>query len=172
MSFDNLIDLYTSSDIAMITPVRDGMNLVAKEYVSTRILKKGVLILSEMAGASQEMNEAILVNPNDLNLLANSIKKAVEMSDSEQITRNSILQKRLKRYNVHKWANDFMNSLIKTENEVDSVKSVSIGVKEHSIIISNFKNATNKLLFFDYDGTLVDFNINPDLAVPSKKILR
>tara|TARA_B100001059_G_scaffold20577_1_gene16700 strand:+ start:1024 stop:3225 length:2202 start_codon:yes stop_codon:yes gene_type:complete len=172
MSFNNLIDLYRSSDVAMITPVRDGMNLVAKEYISTRIFKKGVLILSEMAGASQEMNEAILVNPNDLNLLANSIKKAVEMPVSEQITRNSILQKRLKRYNVHKWANDFMNSLIKTENEVHSVKSVSIGVKEHSKIISDFKKATNKLLFFDYDGTLVDFNINPDLAVPSKKILR
>ena len=148
MSFDNLIDLYTSSDIAMITPVRDGMNLVAKEYVSTRIFKKGVLILSEMAGASQEMNEAILVNPNDLNSLANSIKKALEMPINEQIKRNNILQKRLKRYNVHKWANDFMSSLIKTEIQVDSIKSVIIGVKENKKIISSFKNANNRLLFF------------------------
>ena len=172
MSFDNLIDLYTSSDIAMITPVRDGMNLVAKEYVSTRIFKKGVLILSEMAGASQEMNEAILVNPNDLNSLANSIKTALEMPINEQIKRNNILQKRLKRYNVHKWANDFMSSLIKTEIQVDSMKSVIIGVKENKKIISSFKNANNRLLFFDYDGTLVDFNINPELAKPSNKILK
>ena len=172
MSFDNLIDLYTSSDIAMITPVRDGMNLVAKEYVSTRTSKKGVLILSEMAGASQEMNEAILVNPSDLNALADSIKKAVEMPDEEQIKRNNTLQKRLKRYNVHKWANDFMSSLIKTENQMDSVKSTIIGAKENKKIISSFKNANNRLLFFDYDGTLVDFNTNPELAIPGKEILK
>jgi len=172
MSFDNLIDLYTSSDIAMITPVRDGMNLVAKEYVSTRIFKKGVLILSEMAGASQEMNEAILVNPNDLNSLANSIKKAVEMPINDQITRNNILQKRLKRYNIHKWANDFMSSLLKTEIQSDSIKSIVIGIKENKKIVSSFKNAKNRLLFFDYDGTLVDFNINPALAKPSNKILK
>jgi trehalose 6-phosphate synthase/phosphatase len=172
MSFENLIDLYTSSDIAMITPVRDGMNLVAKEYISTRIAKKGVLILSEMAGASQEMNEAILVNPSDLNALANSIKKAVEMPAEEQAKRNNVLQKRLKRYNVHKWANDFMGSLLKTEVQVESIKSTIIGVQEKKEVISSFKSANNRLLFFDYDGTLVDFNNNPDLAIPSKEILK
>ena len=64
MPFDKLIDLYISSDVALITPIRDGMNLVAKEYVATRTKKDGVLILSEMAGASLEMNEALLINPN------------------------------------------------------------------------------------------------------------
>ena len=59
MSFDELIDLYTISDIAMITPVRDGMNLVAKEFVATRVEGDGVLILSEMAGASKELYESI-----------------------------------------------------------------------------------------------------------------
>ena len=67
MSFDELIDLYTISDIAMITPVRDGMNLVAKEFVATRVKGDGVLILSEMAGASKELYESITVNPFDLN---------------------------------------------------------------------------------------------------------
>ena len=63
MDFHDLIDLYMLSDIAMISPLRDGMNLVAKEYVSTRINNDGVLILSEMAGASKELYEALLVNP-------------------------------------------------------------------------------------------------------------
>ena len=66
MAFDDLIDLYMTSDIAMITPVRDGMNLVAKEFVATRVKGDGVLILSEMAGASKVLYEAITVNPFDL----------------------------------------------------------------------------------------------------------
>ena len=79
MSFDELIDLYTISDIAMITPVRDGMNLVAKEFVATRVEGDGVLILSEMAGASKELYESITVNPFDLNKMSDMILKAIKM---------------------------------------------------------------------------------------------
>ena len=92
MNFDDLIDLYMSSDIAMITPVRDGMNLVAKEFVATRIDKKGVLILSEMAGASKELYDSVTINPFDLNSMADSINKAINMSIEEQIRRNTTIQ--------------------------------------------------------------------------------
>src|SRR5690606_25425820 len=111
LPFENLIDLYTSSDIALITPVRDGMNLVAKEYVATRTNKDGVLILSEMAGASKEMNEALLINPYNFAGIANTLKKALEMSVDEQQKRMTILQKRLQRYTVDKWAQEFMKSI-------------------------------------------------------------
>ena len=84
MSFDDLIDLYMMSDIAMITPVRDGMNLVAKEFIATRIDSDGVLILSEMAGASKELYEAVTVNPFDLNGMAKGILKAIKMPIDEQ----------------------------------------------------------------------------------------
>ena len=84
MAFDDLIDLYMTSDIAMITPVRDGMNLVAKEFVATRVKGDGVLILSEMAGASKELYESVLVNPFDLNQMADALLNAIKMPVDEQ----------------------------------------------------------------------------------------
>jgi trehalose 6-phosphate synthase/phosphatase len=102
LPFENLIDLYTSADVALITPMRDGMNLVAKEYVATRTNQDGVLILSELAGASKEMNEALLINPNSFEDFATALNRALTMPLAEQKTRMQILQKRLKRYNVEK----------------------------------------------------------------------
>ncbi|MGC9343384.1 MAG: trehalose-6-phosphate synthase, partial [Bacteroidales bacterium] len=74
MPFENLIELYTTADVALITPVRDGMNLVAKEYLATRTDGTGVLILGEMAGAYKELNEALIINPNDKDEIAENIK--------------------------------------------------------------------------------------------------
>src|SRR5690606_31570769 len=91
--------------------IRDGMNLVAKEYIATRTEGTGVLILSEMAGSANEMNESLLINPNDFEEIADAIDKAINMPIEEQQARISVLQKRLERYNVEKWANDFMTSL-------------------------------------------------------------
>ena len=126
MKFDDLIDLYMSSDIAMITPVRDGMNLVAKEFVATRIDKKGVLILSEMAGASKELYDSVTINPFDLNSMADSIYKALNMSLEEQIRRNTTMQKRLSRYNVEYWANAFFEALkTKSKDEIDLRTTIS-----------------------------------------------
>ena len=93
MAFDDLIDLYMTSDIAMITPVRDGMNLVAKEFVATRVKGDGVLILSEMAGASKELYESVLVNPFDLNQMADALLNAIKMPVDEQQKRNLRMQK-------------------------------------------------------------------------------
>ena len=92
-----------TSDIAMITPVRDGMNLVAKEFVATRVKGDGVLILSEMAGASKELYESILVNPFDLDQMADALLTAIQMPEEEQKKRNLRMQKRLQRYSVEHW---------------------------------------------------------------------
>ena len=97
MAFDDLIDLYMTSDIAMITPVRDGMNLVAKEFVATRVKGDGVLILSEMAETSKELYESILVNPFDLDQMADALLTAIQMPEEEQKKRNLRMQKRLQR---------------------------------------------------------------------------
>jgi len=113
MDFDDLIDLYMNSDIAMITPLRDGMNLVAKEFVSTRVNSDGVLILSEMAGASIELFDSVRVNPFDLDQMADGICEALEMSKKEQTRRMRTMQKRLSRYTVQRWAEDFMKKLSK-----------------------------------------------------------
>ena len=172
MPFDNLIDLYTSSQIALITPVRDGMNLVAKEYVATRVNQDGVLILSEMAGASKEMNEALLINPNNFEQLADTLKHAIEMPAEEQSKRIKILQKRLQRYSVEKWADEFMKSLNDTKKIGKTIVAKKMDKDHQATMISDFKKAKRKLLFLDYDGTLVGFKDNPQDAKPDDKLIQ
>ncbi|MGY0392785.1 bifunctional alpha,alpha-trehalose-phosphate synthase (UDP-forming)/trehalose-phosphatase [Bizionia sp. KMM 8389] len=170
LPFENLIDLYTSSDVALITPVRDGMNLVAKEYVATRTNLDGVLILSEMAGAAKEMNEAILINPNSFEDFVTALNKALNMPLDEQKSRMKILQKRLKRYDVEKWAKEFLEALKATNQLQEIVVSKKLNSKEELIIVENFKKAKNRLILLDYDGTLVGFKDNPQDAKPDKEL--
>ncbi|MGB5698904.1 bifunctional alpha,alpha-trehalose-phosphate synthase (UDP-forming)/trehalose-phosphatase [Muriicola sp.] len=166
MPFDNLIDLYTSCDIAWLTPIRDGMNLVAKEYIATRTDKTGVLILSEMAGSANEMNESLLINPNNFEQIADTIHRAIQMPEEEQKERNSVLQKRLERYNVEKWANDFMRSLTIQSDKDPTYVTRRLSVDLTNIIMSQYRKAKRRLLFLDYDGTLAGFKNDPQKAAP------
>jgi trehalose 6-phosphate synthase/phosphatase len=171
MDFDELIDLYSSADIAMITPIRDGMNLVAKEFVSTRINGDGVLILSELAGASKELFQALTVNPFDINSMSNTIHDAINMGIDEQKQRNFSMQKRIKRYTVKYWADEFISSL----NEISVVQEngvLKIDDKSSKIIKENYKKSSNKLILLDYDGTLVEFNEKPGRAIPDNETLK
>jgi trehalose 6-phosphate synthase/phosphatase len=172
LPFENLIDLYTSSDVALITPVRDGMNLVAKEYVATRTNQDGVLILSEMAGASKEMNEALLINPNSFEDFATALKRALTMPLEEQKSRMKVLQKRLKRYNVEKWAEEFLKSLDATNKMKEIFVSKKLSSKDIDGIISQYKNAKKRLVLLDYDGTLVGFKDNPQDAKPDNELFK
>lgn len=170
MPFEKLIDLYISSDVALITPIRDGMNLVAKEYVATRTNNDGVLILSEMAGASLEMNEALLINPNSFEDFAENLNHALTMPLKEQQKRMTFLQKRLKRYNVEKWAKEFLNSLENTKQIISTHNAKKmIGEYESNLIIDYHQNK-KRLLLLDYDGTLVGFKDNPQDAKPDEKL--
>ncbi|MCQ0111272.1 trehalose 6-phosphate synthase/phosphatase [Zhouia amylolytica] len=171
MPFDNLIDLYTSADVALITPLRDGMNLVAKEYIATRVNNDGVLILSEMAGASIEMSEALLINPTSYEEIADAIKKAIEMPVEEQKSRNHILQKRLARYSVEKWAEEFFKSLDATKTIREAIVAKKLGNGLKTKLISRFNDAKRRLLLLDYDGTLVGFKNNPQEAYPDNELL-
>ncbi len=171
MKFENLIDLYVSSDVAMITPLRDGMNLVAKEYLATRVENDGVLILSELAGSSKELPQALLVNPYDIEQLAQSIKTAIEMPLMEQKERNTISRKRIRRYDIDKWSSNFMNALNEVANKESSSQVQLVNTAVSSKITEEFKKAKNKLLLLDYDGTLVGFQENPNKAVPTEILL-
>jgi len=172
MPFDDLIDLYTSSHIALITPIRDGMNLVAKEYIATRINHDGVLILSEMAGAAKEMYEAILINPTNFEQIADSLKYALEMPAEEQKARVDILQERLARYNVEKWAAEFIKSLEATKNIVAVVVSKKMNERLQNKIILKFRKANKKILMLDYDGTLVGFKNSPKDTSPDAELFQ
>ena len=171
LDYNQLTGLYMAADAALITPVRDGMNLVAKEFVASRGDKRGVLILSETAGASVELGEALIVNPTDRQEIAESIKTALEMPSENQIERMDIMQKRIKNYDVVKWAEDFISQLLlyKKMQEKLKVKVITATVEEE--IISKYKAANKRLLLFDYDGTLSPIKSLPSQAVPSMELI-
>ncbi len=170
MPFDNLIDLYTSCDIALLTPRRDGMNLVAKEYIATRTDLSGVLILSEMAGAAHEMNEALIINPNNYDQIADALKQAYEMPLVEQKSRNRTIQKRLKRYGIKKWSSEFIKALEATKVNHISKKAKYLDERTKTYITEQLNNATNKILFLDFDGTLVNFQDDPEKVAPEQDV--
>lgn len=117
LPFVPLLALYTASDVALVTPLRDGMNLIAKEYVASRADGSGVLILSELAGAAKEMEEALIVNPNDIGEMADALKYALEMPVEEQRERNSAMQSRLRHYDVIRWADEFVRGVGRVRQE-------------------------------------------------------
>ena len=170
IELEESIELYNNADVALITPVRDGMNLVAKEYLACRHDNTGVLILSEMAGASKELGESIIVNPNNTEEVANAIFQALNMPKDEQIERNSVLRKRLKIYSEERWANDFIAGLedVKELQESNYTKKVSSGFRKK--LGAAYQEAKQRIIFLDYDGTLTGFHKDPQMAVPNEEL--
>lgn len=170
-NFDSLTVLYRNADVLIVTPIRDGMNLVVKEYIATRSDKKGVVIVSETAGVASELAEAIIVNPNNIAETAKSIKIALEMPVIEQIEKNSILHNRLKRYNVDYWANDFLEKLrnVKIKQEEHYVLRLTSNIIKK--MFKDYQKSTKRLFLLDYDGTLVDFCDKPEKAKPDAEVI-
>jgi trehalose 6-phosphate synthase/phosphatase len=167
---DDLIELYTAADIALIIPVRDGMSMVAKEFIASKYNARGVLILSETAGAIHEMNEALIVNPNNLEEIAEAIKQAILMPVEEQERRNKVLQKRLKRYNIDRWARDFMKSLVDVKKLQQTHLTKKINIERKENIINDYHKTKNRIFLLDYDGTLSGFKKNPADAKPDQEL--
>jgi trehalose 6-phosphate synthase/phosphatase len=154
IDFDELCALYQTADVALITPLRDGMNLVAKEYVACAV-HQGVLILSELAGAANELGEALQVNPLDANEVASAIHQALTMPLSEQLYKLNSMQKRLSDYDVVSWVNDFLNQLSEVKNQQHSEERKYVTSSIRKEIVRNFRQANTRNLLLDYDGTLV-----------------
>ncbi|MCC5920174.1 MAG: bifunctional alpha,alpha-trehalose-phosphate synthase (UDP-forming)/trehalose-phosphatase [Cyclobacteriaceae bacterium] len=168
---EELSAFYRMSDIALITPLRDGMNLVCKEFVASKIDQKGVLILSEMAGASKELSDAILVNPNDSEEMVNALYRAFTMPEEEQIHHNQIMQRSLKRYDVFQWVKVFMDRLDKVKEKQADLTSKAIDDRLIEKIKSQYDVAGSRVLFLDYDGTLVGFHNDPQKAAPNAELI-
>ena len=111
MDRDELVALYCAADIMVVTPLRDGMNLVCKEYVASRHDLDGVLVLSEFAGAAAELTEALLVNPHDLDGVAQALERAVTMDPAEERTRMRTLHRQVMTHDVGRWARSFLDFL-------------------------------------------------------------
>ncbi len=170
LPFNNLVELYCNSDVALITPVRDGMNLVAKEYIACRINQTGVIILSEMAGAAKEMGEAIIINPLNEPEITEAIFQAFNMPLVEQIERMRILQERINRYDVFKWAGEFVGTLKKMESVQRNYFAKLITPSVRNEIITQFKKAKKRAIFLDLEGTLINFENDKRSAFPDEKL--
>ncbi len=171
LPFNRLTALYLVADIAPITPLRDGMNLVAKEFIATKTDGRGVLILSEMAGAAKELDGALIVNPNSDDELIEALKTAIEMPVKEQVERNRMMQERLKRYTVTHWAQDFIKVLHEVKEMQRNYLSKKLTEEVEEKIVSHFKNSKERLLLLDYDGTLIPFSSKPSYAKPDKRLI-
>ena len=167
--FEELVALYHMADIGLVTPLRDGMNLVAKEYLAAKREKAGVLILSEMAGAAIELNEALIINPNNIEEIENAIFTALEMPEEEQMRRLKKMQQSVSRKSVNKWANDFVNELKAINLRNENLNTERIDYQAKIKIQTEYRNSQKRLFILDYDGTLSAFKSRPEDAVPTKE---
>lgn len=168
--FETLSAFYRMSDVALITPLRDGMNLVCKEYVASKPDLSGVLILSEMTGAAKELSEAIIINPYNIHETAEALKDSLTLPENDKRRRMEEMQLLLKRYDVGKWTNVYLK---KWKEILDKQKDMKTRIITNSIkykMIDDFAQAKKRILFLDYDGTLVPIKDRPDLAKPDEEL--
>ena len=170
IKFNRLIAWYKIAPVALITPFRDGMNLVSKEYLATKDDGKGVLVLSEMAGSAKELVGALHVNPNNLDDIADGIQRALTMPETEQIERNRKMQATLKRNNVNNWAKIFLERLEEAHKASQDLYIKHFNDELSEKLYKKYKKSEDRLIFLDYDGTLVNFRSNPNSATPTKQL--
>ncbi len=169
LAFNELVALYNLSDVGLITPLRDGMNLVAKEYIACQDENYGMLVLSEMAGAAVELNEAIIINPSDIEETSDAIDIALTMPMEDKVKKIKKMQNRLKRYDVFKWSDDFFSHVndIKKEQEMLHVKYLDENTLK--CIKTRYLGSDNCLFLIDYDGTLTPIVKVPEMALLNEK---
>ncbi len=170
--FEELMALYYIANVALVTPLRDGMNLVAKEYVAVKRDDPGVLILSEMAGAAIELKEALIINPNEVKEIEGALLNALTMAEEEQTYRMEKMQKTIKTKSVKRWAADFIIELNDIKEKNVFLQNKEIRDKALLQIKELYQNSQNRLLLFDYDGTLVPIVKLPELAIPDDKLIQ
>ncbi|RKH50863.1 bifunctional alpha,alpha-trehalose-phosphate synthase (UDP-forming)/trehalose-phosphatase [Corallococcus sp. AB050B] len=161
-----LVSLYRGADVMLVTPVRDGMNLVAKEFCASRPDDDGVLILSEFAGAASEMRDALLVNPYDVEGMADAIEQALEMPGPERQERMRCLRAGVKSRDVHWWVASFLDRLQGLPSVAEKPP-----LPDGMTALDALKGPGRKVLLLDYDGTLVGFASTPELAAPDEELM-
>ena len=171
VSEPELVALYRAADVMLITPVRDGMNLVAKEFVASRTDEDGVLVLSEFAGAASELAEALLVNPYDVERTSETIYRALHLGDAERRRRMRALRRRVVLYDVHHWANAFLESLEEASSHDGRLALAMTRPGELAEVVKRIRAAKPLLLLLGYDGTLVPTAGVPDLSRPDEGLL-
>ena len=161
--------LYRAADVLVVTPIRDGMNLVAKEFIASRTDGDGVLVLSEFTGAAAELAEALIVNPYDLEGTADALCRALQMPEKDRRMRMAALRTRVETYDVHRWASEFLDRLGSTLEPPPALRPSPPSLL--AAAQARIREAPSAMLLLDYDGTLVEFAPTPALAVPDAELL-
>lgn len=171
--FSEIVALYAQADVMLVTPIRDGMNLVAKEYVASKRRRGGVLVLSEMAGAIDELPEALSINPNDAHSVADAMYQALAMPVREQKQRLAAMQDRLSAITVQTWGKEFMADLDAAARQ-EGAAHRQLTLTQRQRIATRYKSAAHRLIILDYDGTLRGFVKTPSplAAAPTLRIRR
>ena len=170
LPLEELASLYRLAEVALVTPMRDGMNLVAKEFIASKADHRGVLILSERAGAARELSDALIINPTDINQLAEAMHEALVMPEDEQIQRMTAMQALVKRYNVFSWTKLFLNQLAYTKMKQQTLATQTLTPAPTGQLLEAYHASQHRLLLLDYDGTLVSFHANPQRAQPDQEL--
>jgi len=170
VDFSGLCALYSLADVAMVTPLVDGMNLVAKEYLACQQEKNGALILSEFAGAAQELPNAFIVNPYNINEVAQAIDQALQLSEEKKQKMIAPMKERVVKYDARYWADSFFQDLA-AEADRKQLPSLLSDTKNISIeAIGPLLQTENTAFFLDYDGTISEIKKRPEDAVPNDEI--
>lgn len=157
LDFHALCALYAVTDVALVTSLRDGMNLVSYEFVACQDAKKGVLILSEFAGAAQSLGAgALLVNPWNITEVAAAIGKALNMSDEEREQRHQINFLHVTEHTAQEWAEFFVSELNDTVVEAQLRVTQIRPVLPVESAVNNFLNCSNRLLILGFNAALTE----------------
>jgi trehalose 6-phosphate synthase/phosphatase len=169
--FEELAAFYHMADVALVTPVRDGMNLVAKEFIASKGDLPGVLILSERAGAAQELTEALIINPTDTNRMVEALHEALLMPEDEQLVRLGHMQELVRQYDVFAWTKLFMDRLAYSKIKQLTLATDLLDADAQTQLLHDYHAAEQRLILLDYDGTLVGFHHDPQRAQPDAELL-
>ncbi|HEV8612024.1 MAG TPA: bifunctional alpha,alpha-trehalose-phosphate synthase (UDP-forming)/trehalose-phosphatase [Gemmatimonadales bacterium] len=165
-----VLALYRAADVMLVTPIRDGMNLVAKEYVAARTDLRGVLVLSEYAGAAAELVEAITTNPFEIERTAEAYYTALMLPEQEQRERMRSLRNRVMTHDVQRWVESFLKALAEQTPRLHTVVSGN-GSARAEAVLPTLLAARRLVLVLDYDGTLVPLAPSPEQAIPDEGLL-
>ena len=167
-----LAALYRIADVAFVAPLRDGMNLVAKEFIASQIDRSGALLLSEFAGAASELGEAVRINPWDIDGTTDALADVLAMEPSDKASRIDAMLERLYRNDVHRWAARAIAAIERPRPAITTVSPAREPEELVKLIKPRIDSASRTAILLDYDGTLREFVNVPSEASPTKSILR